>query len=165
MFQTAAIIISVMALLSWVNYKYVKLPSTIGVMLIALLASLILIFFGEAETGIRGQLAHLVAGINLHAVVFHGMLPFLLFAGAFHVNLADLKQEWLPVTLLALAGTAASMLAVAAGLFFLLSWSGLPVPWLGCLLFGALISPTDPIAVLGIMNPPRAQTDRNPDGW
>lgn len=62
MFQTFTIILSVAALLSWVNYKYVRLPSTIGVMLISLLASLILVFFGEAESGFRGQLAELVAG-------------------------------------------------------------------------------------------------------
>ena len=151
MFQTFSIILSVAAVLSWVNYKYVRLPSTIGVMLISLLASLTLVFLGEEESGVRGKLAQLVAGIDFNEVVFHGMLPFLLFAGALHVKLNDLKREWLPVTLLALAGTAASMLAVAGGLFFILSWVGLPVPWIGCLLFGALISPTDPIAVLGIM--------------
>jgi CPA1 family monovalent cation:H+ antiporter len=151
MFQTASIIIAIAALLSWVNYKYVKLPSTIGVMLISLLASLVLIFFGEEETGFRGQMAHLLADINLHAVVFHGMLPFLLFAGALHVNVNDLKHEWVSVTLLALAGTAVSILSVAGGLFLIFGWLGLPVPWIGCLLFGALISPTDPIAVLGIM--------------
>jgi CPA1 family monovalent cation:H+ antiporter len=150
-FQTVNIIICIAALLTWVNHRYVRLPSTIGVMLISLLASLALVFFGEAESGFRGWLGQLVAGIDFHAVVFHGMLPFLLFAGALHVNLNDLKQQWLAVTLLALAGTAASIFAVAGGLFVVFSWLGFPVPWIGCLLFGALISPTDPIAVLGIM--------------
>ncbi|HWE02018.1 MAG TPA: sodium:proton antiporter [Tepidisphaeraceae bacterium] len=151
MFQTASIIISVAALLSWANYKYIRLPSTIGVMLISLLASIALVAFGEAEIGFRGRLAQLVAGIDFHAVVFHGLLPFLLFAGALHVDLNDLKREWLAVTLLALLGTAVSMFAVAGGLYLILSWLGLPAPWIGCLLFGALISPTDPVAVLGIM--------------
>jgi CPA1 family monovalent cation:H+ antiporter len=151
MFQTASIVISVAALLSWANYKYVRLPSTIGVMLISLLASIALIVFGEAESGFRGHLAQLIAGIDFNEAVFHGLLPFLLFAGALHVNINDLKREWMPVTLLALLGTAASMFAVAGGLYLVLEWIRLPVPWIGCLLFGALISPTDPVAVLGIM--------------
>ena len=151
MFQSAALLISVAALLSWANFKYIKLPSTIGVMLISLLASLAIVIFGEAESGFRGHLTQLVAGIDFHAAIFHGMLPFLLFAGALHVDFKALRQEWLPVTLLALIGTAASVLAVAGGLS-LASWLlHLHIPWIGCLLFGALISPTDPVAVLGIM--------------
>lgn len=159
MFATASIIVCTAAVLTWVNYKYVRLPSTIGVMLIALIASLGLVLFGEAEGGVRRELSRVVAGIDFHAAVFHGLLPFLLFAGALHVDSKDLGREWLPVTLLAVAGTAASILAVAGGLFLVLSWAGLPVPWIGCLLFGALISPTDPVAVLGIMkaaNAPKA---------
>jgi CPA1 family monovalent cation:H+ antiporter len=152
MFQTASIIICVAALLSVVNYKFVRLPGTIGVMLISLLASLAVIVFGEAESGLRSQLATLVAGIDFHGLIFHGMLPLLLFAGALHVNLTDLRREWLPVTLLALVGTGVSMFAVAAGLHSIFPWIGLSVPWLPCLLFGALISPTDPIAVMGIMH-------------
>jgi monovalent cation:H+ antiporter, CPA1 family len=151
MFQTASIIICIAALLSAVNSRFIKLPSTIGVMLLSLFASLVLICFGEAESGVRGWLALLLAGIDFHVLVFHGMLPFLLFAGAMHVKLADLKREWLLVTLLAVVGTAVSILAVGAGLCLILPWLGLKVSWLGCLLFGALISPTDPIAVMGIM--------------
>jgi CPA1 family monovalent cation:H+ antiporter len=151
MFQTASIIVTVAALLSWVNCKYVKLPGTIGIMLMALSASLLLVIFGEAENGFRHQMAELVGAIDFHAAVFHGLLPFLLFAGALHVKLSDLKQQWIPVTSLALIGTAVSIIAVAGGLYLLLSALGLPIPWIGCLLFGALISPTDPIAVLGIM--------------
>ena len=156
MFHTAAIIICAAALLNWANYKFIKLPSTIGVMLISLAASLILIAFGEAEAGVRGEVGRLVAGIDFNAVIFHAMLPFLLFAGAMHVKLNELRQQWLPVTLLALVGTAASIFAIAGGLFLVLRLTGLPVPWLGCLLFGALISPTDPIAVMGIMKSARA---------
>ena len=151
MFHTATVIVCTAALLSWVNYKYIRLPSTLGVMLIALVASLLLIIFGESESGFRAQVAHLLTRIDFNALVFHGMLPFLLFAGALHVDIHELKQQWLPITLLALIGTAVSMFAVAAGLFAALSWLGAPIPWLSCLLFGALISPTDPIAVLGIM--------------
>jgi CPA1 family monovalent cation:H+ antiporter len=151
MFQTISLITAVAALLNWINYKFVKLPSTIGVMMISLLASLMLIFFGETESGFRGEITHLVAHLDFYSIVFHGMLPFLLFAGALHVKLTDLKREWLPVALLALVGTAASMFAVAGGLLLTLWLMGMHVPWIGCLLFGALISPTDPIAVLGIM--------------
>jgi monovalent cation:H+ antiporter, CPA1 family len=156
MFETAAIIISIAALLNWVNYKYVRLPSTIGGMLLALVISLILVLFGEAESGFRGQVTELIAGIDFHAVVFHWMLPFLLFAAALHVDLADLRQEWLAVSLLALVGTSAAVFAVAGGLFLTMQMLRMPIPWIGCLLFGALISPTDPIAVLGIMKSARA---------
>jgi monovalent cation:H+ antiporter, CPA1 family len=156
LFPTASIIISVAALLSWANHKFTRLPSTIGVMLIALSASLILVTFGETESGCRRVLTHLVTGIDFNEAVFHGILPLLLFAGALHVDFNDLKRAWLAVSSLALAGTAASILAVAGGLYLVLSWIGLPVPWIGCLLFGALISPTDPVAVLGIMKAVKA---------
>jgi CPA1 family monovalent cation:H+ antiporter len=151
MFQTASIIISVAALLSWINYKFVRLPTTIGVMLISLLASAALIVFAEAENGFRVWLAQLLSGIDFHEAVFHGLLPFLLFAGALHVKFDDLKREWLAVTALALLGTFVSIIAVGGGLYLMLCWLGSSIPWIGCLLFGALISPTDPVAVLGIM--------------
>ena len=151
MFQTATIIVSAAALLSWLNFKFTRLPSTIGVMLISLIASIILIIFGETESDVWSGVTHLVSTIDFYAVVFHGMLPFLLFAGALHVKTNELRQEWLPVTLLAVVGTAVSILAVAGGVYFVFAGLGSNVPWIGCLLFGALISPTDPIAVLGIM--------------
>jgi CPA1 family monovalent cation:H+ antiporter len=92
-----------------------------------------------------------MARIDFNAVLLHGMLAFLLFAGSLHVDLSDLGKEWLPISLLAVVGTAASTFIVG-GLMWGVLWAlGLGVPVLDCLLFGALISPTDPIAVLGIM--------------
>ena len=150
-FSLISILISIAAVLSYVNYRYIKLPTTVGVMLVALLASLILIIVGPYAGGFREQAATLVAQINFNQVVLHGILAFLLFAGSIHVSLDDLKREWLSISLLAIVGTLASTFIVGGVTWLILGWLGLGIPFLHALLFGALISPTDPIAVLGIM--------------
>ncbi|HKI86553.1 MAG TPA: sodium:proton antiporter [Thermoanaerobaculia bacterium] len=149
-FLLVSILISLAAVFSYLNYRYIKLPTTIGVMLLALVASLTLVIVGPYAGGFREQAAELVSQIDFNQVVLHGMLGFLLFAGAIHVDLDALRREWLPVSLLAIVGTLVST-CVTGGLTWLtLGWLGLGIPLLHALLFGALISPTDPIAVLGI---------------
>jgi len=149
-FLLVSILISLAAVSSYLNYRYIKLPTTIGVMLLALVASLTLVLVGPYAGGFREQAAELVSQIDFNQVVLHGMLGFLLFAGAIHVDLDALRREWLPVSLLAIVGTLVST-CVTGGLTWLtLGWLGLGIPLLHALLFGALISPTDPIAVLGI---------------
>jgi Na+:H+ antiporter len=93
----------------------------------------------------------LVSRIDFNQVVLHGMLAFLLFAAAIHVKYEDLGREWLPISLLAIFGTLMSTCIVGGLTWLVLGWLGLDIPFLHALLFGALISPTDPIAVLGIM--------------
>ena len=146
-----SVLISLAAVSSYINYRYIKLPTTVGVMLVALVASLALVLIGPYAPGFREQATALVAQIDFNQVVLHGMLAFLLFAGAIHVNLDELGREWLPISLLAIFGTLASTFIVGGATWLVLGWLGLGIPIVDALLFGALISPTDPIAVLGIM--------------
>lgn len=153
LFDIVTILIVLAGLFSFVNARFIRLPTTIGVMLIAMAASLALVGLGHMGIGedFRHRAHELVAGIDFDRVVLHGMLAFLLFAGALHVDLSDLAREWLPISLMAVVGTLVSTFLVGGLMWVVLGWLGLGVPVLHCLLFGALISPTDPIAVLGIM--------------
>jgi CPA1 family monovalent cation:H+ antiporter len=151
LFSLVSILITLAAVASYVNYRYIKLPTTVGVMLVALVASLTLVLGGSFAEGFREQAATLVSRIDFDQVVLHGMLAFLLFAGSIHVNLEELGREWLPISLLAIFGTLVSTGIVGGVTWLVLGWLGLGIPFLHALLFGALISPTDPIAVLGIM--------------
>jgi len=151
LFSLVSVLVSLAAVSSYVNYRYIKLPTTVGVMLVALVASLALVLVGHYAGGFREQAAALVARIDFNQLVLHGMLAFLLFAGAIHVNLEELGHEWLSISSLSIFGTLASTFIVGGMTWLVLGWLGLGIPVLHALLFGALISPTDPIAVLGIM--------------
>lgn len=150
--DTAAALISLAALLSYLNHRFVRLPTTIGLMLSALLLSLVILAVGKLGWGGLALWAEqLLGSVDFNQTLLHGMLSFLLFAGALHVNLEDLlAQRWV-IASLASVGVLLSTFIVAALCWWLLPLFGLELPWLYCLLFGALISPTDPIAVLGIL--------------
>ncbi|HEU5293754.1 MAG TPA: sodium:proton antiporter [Burkholderiaceae bacterium] len=153
MLEVAAACLVVTALLAYVNHRFVGLPTTIGVMVIALGLSLLLITlnaFGLAFR-LREEAEALLTSIDFSMVLMQGMLSLLLFAGALHVNLGGLRTYRWQVGALAIFGTAASAAAVAMLLWFLLPFAGVPLTLSACLLFGALISPTDPIAVMGIL--------------
>lgn len=148
----AAILITLSALFSYLNHRYIGLPTTIGVMLIALLFSLTLIFIGEMGIAQFDDVAErLLSGVDFDTTLMHGMLSFLLFAGALHVDLSDLRQQKWVVTVLATVGVVMSTLMVGCLTWLLLEWLGIGIPFIYCLLFGALISPTDPIAVLATL--------------
>lgn len=153
LFQIIALLLSIAALFSYVNLRFFKLPTTIGVMLISLLGSVVLVFgthlgFGG---GVREHVRGMLERIDFDQAVMQGMLSFLLFAGALHVDLSDLREQKAIVATLAIAGVVISTLVVGTLLYVVLGWLGLPLAYAYCLLFGALISPTDPIAVLGIL--------------
>ncbi len=150
-FPLVSILISLAAISSYVNYRYIKLPTTIGVMLVSMVASLLLVLVGPYTGNFREQAATLVSQVDFYQVVMHGMLAFLLFAGSIHVQLEDLRREWLSISLLAIVGTLISTCVVGGLTWLVLGWLGRGIPLMHALLFGALISPTDPIAVLGIM--------------
>ena len=134
-------------------------------MLIAMLASLALLLLGPLTQGVEDLAADLLVTVDFDETLLHGMLSFLLFAGALHVNLEDLaKQRWV-IAVLATAGVLSSTFMIG----FMAQWGfgvlGLSIPLVYCLLFGALISPTDPIAVLGILTkagaPKKVGSDHN----
>lgn len=151
LFQIIALILSLAAAFAYVNERLFRLPNTIGVMLIGLVMSLLMIAISAVYPASDDWLLSAVQGIDFDRTVLEGMLSFLLFAGALHVNINDLaKQKWV-VTLLATAGVLLSTVLVALGMWALTLAFELPLSFLECLIFGALISPTDPIAVLGIL--------------
>ena len=146
-----AIIISLAAVFSYLNHITLKLPNTIGVMLIALVGSLLLLALGQVFDGITRHALSLLNSIDFNRTLMDGMLSFLLFAGALHVNLNDLaKQKWVIATL-ASGGVIASTFIIGGLSWLLFGLLDIEISLGYCLLFGALISPTDPIAVLGIL--------------
>lgn len=152
MLDIIAIFLSVTALLAYVNRRYVGLPSAIGVMGIALGISLL----NMAADSLGFHALHtleqsLVESIDFSELLMQGMLSLLLFAGALHVDLSQLRIYRWQVASLAAIGTTLSTLFIGFGLWALLSLTDLGMPLVYCLVFGALISPTDPIAVMGIL--------------
>lgn len=138
---------------SYINHRFLKFPTSIGVMAIALVFSLILIALGEMKwvPGIEEYARDLLQSVDFNELVLHGILGALLFAGAMHINLEDLAKEKWTITLLASVGVVLSTTIVSGLMYFVLGWLGVGIPFIYCLLFGALISPTDPIAVLAIL--------------
>ncbi len=151
LFDILAVLITLSAVFSYLNHRYIRLPTTIGLMLIALLMSLSLIVAGKLGVGLEQQARVLLTSIDFNQALLHGMLSFLLFAGALHVNLSDLAQQKWIIGSLATLGVVTSTLLVGTSTWLILGFLDVRMPWTYCLLFGALISPTDPIAVLGIL--------------
>jgi len=152
LFEIAAVLIVLTALFSYVNYRTVGLPTTVGVMLISMLVSLGIAGMGAFGLGaVQRQSAEILRGIDFNKTLLHGMLSFLLFAGALHIKLDELSGQKWAVALLATAGVLSSTFIVGGLSWLLLTVLGIPIPFIHCLLFGALISPTDPVAVLGIL--------------
>jgi CPA1 family monovalent cation:H+ antiporter len=150
-FQVIALLITLTALFSYLNFRFIKLPTAIGVMLIALLGSLVLIALEHFHVEIEPLAKQLLQRVDFDDTLLQGLLSFLLFAGALHINLNDLaEQKWI-VTALAIVGVLISTLVFGTAIYSALNWLGLRLSYAWCLLFGALISPTDPIAVLGIL--------------
>ena len=150
--EISAIFLSITALLTYLNHRFIGLPTTIGVMVISMLLSIGAIFLGflgfddliDYEVSLLDQL-------DFTEVLLDGMLSMLLFAGALHVNVSDLRRYKLPIGILACVGTLLSTVIIAGALYLLLPLLGFELAFIWCLLFGALISPTDPIAVMGIL--------------
>ncbi len=159
-YDLTAVLVTLAAFFSYVNYRSIRLPTTIGLMAMSLAMSLgLLLLGGTGLLPIEDQVAHLLGRMNFHDTLMHGMLSFLLFAGAQHVNFSDLlSRKWI-ISLLATGGVVVSTVLVGGLTWLTLHFFGLDLPLIYCLLFGALISPTDPIAVLGIMKKAGAPKD------
>jgi CPA1 family monovalent cation:H+ antiporter len=148
----AALLVTLAAVFSFINYRFIRLPTTIGLMLIALLLSVLLVIAGKlglAEFHLQAQ--HILSQIDFNTTLMHGMLSFLLFAGALHVNLNELSEQKWVIASLATIGMLMSTFLIGTLSWYLLNWLEISLPFIYCLLFGALISPTDPIAVMGIL--------------
>lgn len=143
---------TVTALFAYVNYRFIRLPITIGVMVISLLFSLLLVLLSKAGLSFGIDYTEkLLAGVDFDATLMEGMLSFLLFAGALHINLNELLDKRWVVGILASIGVVTSTAIVGVASWLILGWFGLPMPFIYCLLFGSLIAPTDPVAVLAIL--------------
>ena len=151
LFDIIALLVVLSAILNWVNARFLKLPATIGLMILALSFSLILLLPLPGSETPEQLVRSMLAGIDFNETLLHGMLSALLFAGALHVNLRDLAEHRLTILILATFGTLLTTFLIGFGTWGLVGLIGLEVPLIYCLLFGALIAPTDPIAVLGIL--------------
>jgi CPA1 family monovalent cation:H+ antiporter len=151
-FELISVLFLFSACFSYLNFKIIKLPHTIGLMATSLLFSLLIFplnfIFPEALSTVKD----LVGEFEFSDLVLNVLLCYLLFAGSFHTNLNDLKKEKLSITVFALVSVLLCVALVGSSLFFLLRGGGFTPSIWSCLLFGALISPTDPIAVLGILS-------------
>jgi CPA1 family monovalent cation:H+ antiporter len=150
-FSIAAVLVVLAALFGYLNIRFLKLPTTIGLMIITIVFTIIVIVIGQFDDTLLVREKELIAQIDFQTVLLDIMLSFLLFAGALHTNFAQLRVQRWPVLVFATAGVLVSTFLVGSIMFYVLMLIGLQVDFIYCLLFGALISPTDPIAVLGIL--------------
>ena len=151
LFDTIAVLVTLAALFGYVNHRFVRLPATIALMLMALVLALAVAVCSPWFPAPLQYAQVLIAGIDFDETLLHGLLSFLLFAGALHVDLEDLYQNRFIIGILATVGVIGSTFITGILTHYLLDWFAVKVPILHCLLFGALISPTDPIAVMGIL--------------
>ncbi|MCC6242831.1 MAG: sodium:proton antiporter [Gemmatimonadaceae bacterium] len=150
-FDLLAALTTLTAAFAYVNFRWIRLPTTIGLMFIALLGSVGLLLLGRFGIVDLSTLTAFVNAIDFDVTLLNGVLGAMLFAGALHVDIGELRAERLLIFVLSTIGVALSTAIVGGGAFLLTSWLGIPVPFIWCLVFGALISPTDPIAVGAIL--------------
>lgn len=150
-YAIVTVLIVLSALFGYINVRFLKLPITIGLMLITIIFTLIIIAIGQFDDTLLLREKAFIENIDFKTVLLDIMLSFLLFAGALHTNFEQLKIQRRPVLVFATLGVLVSTFLVGIIIYFMLQIIGLQVDFIYCLLFGALISPTDPIAVLGIL--------------
>jgi CPA1 family monovalent cation:H+ antiporter len=151
-FTIVSAVIAVVALSGYANYKLVRLPDTIGITAVALIISIATVAVGEFVPEVAGWGQQAIRGIDFPALVFHGLLGLLLFAGSLHCDVAGLARARWVVIALATVGVTLSTLLVGYSFYFVANALGAHLPLLEAFIFGALISPTDPIAALGLLS-------------
>lgn len=150
-FSIVALLTVIAALFAYINTRFLKLPFTIGLMILAILFTLAIVGLGAIDSEVLIEAKSLINAVDFESILLDVMLSFLLFAGALHTKLDGLKKHRGPIIMFATLGVLISTLLVGGGVYYLFQLFSYPVPFIYCLLFGALISPTDPIAVLGIL--------------
>jgi len=152
LYYTFSVLIVLASFFAYLNVRFLKLPGTIGIMIIAMLVSVAIRLLGDQyfpET--TKEFFMLIQEFDFTEILMGAMLNFLLFAGALHINVSDLREHKWPILTYASVSVVLSALIIA-GLFYMIApMLGMEIPFIYCLLFGTLISPTDPIVVLGIL--------------
>jgi len=151
LYYSFSVLIVLAAIFSYVNERFFKLPSTIGIMLMAMLVSIALVITGNIFPNLFDRFSRFIANLDFTEILMGAMLNFLLFAGAIHIRLKDLQEQRAPIIVFSTISVLISTFIVGFLSYFMLPFFRLNVPLIQCLVFGALISPTDPIAVLGIL--------------
>lgn len=150
-YNALSILIVLCALFAYINHRLLKLPSAIGLMFLALITSLGLLFLGKIYPSFTNPISEVLRKFDFTELVLNYMLNFLLFAGAIQVNIDELRKEKVAVILFSTVGVLISTFVVGLVMFYLLPFFHISMPLLYCLMFGSLISPTDPIAVLSLL--------------
>ncbi len=150
-FLITGILVFISAVFGYLNVRYIKLPNTIGLTLITILFTLGVFALSFVDDTLLKAERFIISKIDFKVVLLDIMLSFLLFAGALHTDLKQLKEQRWPVLVFATFGVLVSTFLIGTSVYYVFNWIGLEVQYMYCLLFGALISPTDPIAVLGIL--------------
>ena len=159
-FDAAAILIVLAAALGYINLRYLGLPSSIGLTIMGAVASLIMVALDRLVpgAGLGHDIVRFIVGIDFHTTLMDGMLSFLLFAGALHVDWRHMQRGRWAILALSTLGVAISTLLIGGGFLLLAEVIGLAVPAIWCFVFGAMISPTDPVSVMGVLK----RTDVSP---
>ena len=150
-FQVISAVVCLVAVFGYLNHRFVRLPDAIGITAIGVLVSIGAIVLARFDAAVATEIRVAVDRIDFPEILLHGVLGLLLFAGSLHIDINDVaKEKWLILSL-ATFGVVASTALVGLGFFAVTHGIGMAIPWLYCLLFGALISPTDPVAVLAVI--------------
>jgi Na+:H+ antiporter len=158
-FIIITILVVITAVFAYINTRFLKLPDTIGIMIVSIFFSFLLIIIRLLFPAASGLAKDFIGSIDFSKVLLDIMLSFLLFAGALHTDGSLIKANRSSITVFAVVGVMLSALFVSVMLFFVFQLFHVPVNFLYCLLFGALVAPTDPIAVLGILTKAGAPKD------
>lgn len=150
-FEIAGVVIFLVAVFGYLNYRFIHLPDVIGITAFGMAASLIVAILGNVNQDLADAAHRMIGQLDFSGTLLHGVLGMLLFAGSLHIRLEEIAREKWIILILATIGVLCSTVIVGSAFHLATQWIGQPLPLLHCMLFGALISPTDPVAVLAIL--------------
>jgi monovalent cation:H+ antiporter, CPA1 family len=151
-FELISVVIAVVALCGYLNYKFIHLPDTVGITAVALFISLVMVGLGFFYPEMAKRIQVVTRSLDFPDLIFHGLLGMMLFAGSLHVDISALRRARWSIVLLATIGVVLSTALIGGASFLVTRVVGVPLSLMDCLIFGALISPTDPIAALGVLS-------------